>query len=271
MLVLVAALNVDAESLPYYTPPADSLLPSWSYYRTGASSIVRESGERVLLEDDEVSARNLKTATSLIVLINSSHHAIWDAIRRLVEQKFGIKEQYDNGAGAIPGPITSRPPYIGTEALAGTPWPEIGSGLEYFGVDPSLPKPQEYELRSGFYNQIESIQGFSELRLRVVDGTSLFGKEGTILELRRRDYCREWALGGRSVHIAIPLPYKEKRAFTVITDTEVKLIEALKSVIPGLTIRYFASGRVNIDFSKIKDAAREMAKDRQLEKSETAP
>lgn len=262
MLVLVAALNVDAESLSYYTPPADSLLPSWSYYRTGASSIIHEKGEKLLLADDDMSARHLNTATSLIVLINSSHHTIWDAIRRLVEQKFGIKEQYDNVAGTIPEPITSRPPYVGTEALTVTPWPEIGPGLEYFGIDPSLPKPQEYELRSGFYNQIESIKGFSELRLRAIDGTGLFGKEGTILEIRRRDYCREWALGGRSVHIAIPLPYKENRAFTVITDAEVTLIETLKSLIPGLTIRYFVSGSGHIDFSKIKDAAKEMGERR---------
>ena len=68
--------------------------------------------------------------------------------------------------------------------------------------------------------------------------------------------------GGSSVHIPIPLPYKENRAFTLITDTEVKLIEALKSLIPGLTIRYFVSGSGNIDLRNIKDAAREMGDNR---------
>lgn len=64
------------------------------------------------------------------------------------------------------------------------------------------------------------------------------------------------------MHIAIPLPYKENRAFTVITDTEVKLIEELKSLIPGLTIRYFVFGSRNVEYSRIKEAAREMGESR---------
>ena len=65
MLVLVAALNVDAESLSYYSPPADSLLPSWSYYRTGTSSIIHEKGESLLLADDDISARHLFSHSTL--------------------------------------------------------------------------------------------------------------------------------------------------------------------------------------------------------------
>ncbi|HWR82921.1 MAG TPA: hypothetical protein VN285_06445 [Candidatus Deferrimicrobium sp.] len=43
------------------------------------------------------------------------------------------------------------------------------------------------------------------------------------------------------LHHSIPIPlwYKERHVFTVVTDTEVALIEKLKRQIHGLVIHYF--------------------------------
>jgi len=228
-MVLMAVLNVDAESLPYFDP-LSSWWPSWSY---GDGTISREQNEKLVLIFPQSPGN---TAESVIALVNQPIKHVWKDVRALVAESIGILVEYHAAKGPIPEPKRRRPPYVGEEY---GPWPEVGKGLSYLGMYLSFPTPEEHELTSLPYNQIGSIKGFSELRIRVIEGTGLLDKEVTIIEMRRRDYSREWARIGASVHLAIPLPYKEDRAFTVVTDTEVRLIEQLKSRSSGLAIRYF--------------------------------
>lgn len=242
VVLAAAVLNVDAESLQFKDPPSTSWWPS--HYSYG-SAIVRGQNEKVLLWETETT-RGVLEATSLLTVVNHPHTEVWKALRELVAEKIGIRNEYDSAAGRIPKPESHRLPYIGAEVGW---WPEVGPGLSHLGKGLSFPVPREYELTSQPYNQLESIKGFSEVRIRVVEGKGLLGNDVTIIELRRRDYCNEWAMLGRSAHIAIPLPYKEDRAFTLVTTTEVKLFEALKTRIPALVIRYFVPSPTSIEFS----------------------
>ena len=232
-LVLAGAiLGVDAQSLRYYDPPS---LPWWpSYSPTYASSIVRTKEEKVLLEDSDTT-KYVLGATSLVALVNLPYHQVQQAIKEIIANSLGIRNEHDSTTGVIPKPEAERPPYLGAEI---EPWPEMGPGLSYLGKGLSFSEPLEYEITSRPYNQIESI-GFSELRIRIVEATGILGRQTTLIELRRRDYCREWAILGRSVHVAIPLPYKEHWSFTLMTETEVKLIEQMKKTFQDVSIRYF--------------------------------
>ncbi len=238
--------NIEAESLPYFDPPPAGR-PSWSYAFTGAGSIPRELNEKLLLFKGE---SHSVTADSLIALVNQEYSLILQELRGLVAETLGIAEEYDTAKESIPEPKSERPPYIGYEY---PPWPPLGEGLAFIRKDSQSSPPPEYELTSQPYNKLESINGFSEVRIRVSDGRQLVGRAVTILQIRRRDYSREWA---RVWHLAIPLPYKEDRAFTVVTNTEVALIEKLKKRVPGLAVRYFvpASGYIEID----KEAAKSL-------------
>jgi hypothetical protein len=48
VLLAMTIMNVDAESLPYYDPPP-SWIPSYSYAFKGASSILREKKEILMI------------------------------------------------------------------------------------------------------------------------------------------------------------------------------------------------------------------------------
>ena len=111
--------------------------------------------------------------------------------------------------------------------------------------------PKEYQLTSKPYNRLEDIAGYSEVRIRVTDGKELLGKRATVLQVRRRDYSKERARLHHS--IPIPLPYKESLTFSIVTNTEVAMIEAVPRQLPGLVVRYFVSNIRMGDKSYLED------------------
>jgi hypothetical protein len=229
--VLVAAvLNVDATALPYFDPQGDERT-SYAYALKGAGSIPRELNEKVLLQDQSAPL----SATSLVVLVSKEYSVVLKKIQALLAEKMGIAEEHDNQSGVIPKPKDKHPPYVGAEW---PPWPPLGEGLASFrdSVE-SVGHPKEYQLTSKLQERLTAISGFSEVRIRVTDGRGLLNRDVTILQIRRRDYSREW---DRSHIAGIPLG-KGKKAFTLVTDSEVALIESLKELIPGLAVRYFVS------------------------------
>jgi hypothetical protein len=170
-----------------------------------------------------------------VVLVSKDYSVVLEKLHALVAEKMGIAEEHDNKSGAIPKPKDNRPPYLGNEW---PPWPPLGEGLASFGGrGESIGHPREYQLTSKLKERLAAISGFSEVRIRVTDGRGLLNRDVTILQIRRRDYSREW---DRSHIAGIPLG-KEKRAFTLVTNSEVALIESLKELIPGLAVRYFVS------------------------------
>lgn len=228
MIFLSAVLNVDATSLPYFDPSQSTSLAA---LRRGSGSIPGKVGEKLLLVE-EGSAIGCST---LIVLVNKEFALVQRDIHGVVEQRSGIAEEHENLAGPIPPPPEERPPYAGRDDYP--PWPELGEALAVLTGTKSSSPIREYEVLSQAYNRMESGKAFSEVRIRVSDGRQLFGKAVSILQLKRRDYSREWA---RFHHaLPFPLPYKEDLAFTVVTSTEVDLVEQLKKRNPGLALRYF--------------------------------
>lgn len=246
MLLLLlpgALLNVDATQLSYFDPQGSDRT-DLSYRRHGAGSIPRELGEKLLTQETHALG-----ADSLIVIANQEYSILQRHLRALLEERWGIAEEYDSAAGAIPKPKEERSPYLGVEYPA---WPPLGEGLSVFNdIAKQDGSPREYQLTSKPYNRLESFEGYSEVRIRITDGKSLLGKDVTIFQVRRRDYSKERARLHHS--IPIPLPYKEYLAFTVVTDTEVALIEQLKQRIPGLVVRYFVPGNRMREKSYLED------------------
>lgn len=236
-IVLVGAtvLNVDSTELFYYNPPASDR-QDLQYRMRGAGSIPRELGEKLLTSDE---GKQLG-ADSLVVVVNEGFSIVRRHLRELVAQTHGIAEENDNLGGTIPPPKEHNPDYRGggpSEEEAPF-WPPLGDGLVAFSYPGRPVSPtREYQLTSKAYNRLESVEGYSEVRIRISDGTALLGKKATVLQLRRRDYSKE---RGRLGHTPFPLPFiKDQKRFLLVTDTEVALVEQLKQRIPGTVARYF--------------------------------
>ena len=237
-MLLVAALlfaagaplvSFDATELHYFDPQGSDRTPL-SYLSHGSGSIPLELGEKLLTKETHALG-----ADSLVVVVNQEYSSIREQIRALVADRYGIANEHDNEAGPIPRPREEQFPYQGIEYPL---WPPLGDGLAAFNdLAKPVSLPKEYELTSWPYNRIESVEGYSQLRIRVTDGNGLLGKRVTIFQIRRRDYSKERA---RLHHaLPIPLPYREYVAFTVVTDTEVSIVENLKLRAPGVIVRYW--------------------------------
>jgi hypothetical protein len=181
-----------------------------------------------------------------------------EQIKALIARKYGIAKEHDSGDGPFPKPRLNeeRPPYQGVDY---PPWPPLGEGLDIFShTVKNQELPKEYELTSRHYNHVESLDGYSELRIRITDGQELLGKKVTILQVRRRDHSKERA---RLNHAwPIPLPYKEYLAFTVVTDTEVKIIESLKLSASEIVAQYLVLTKLIWEPSQLEDLLAEMRK-----------
>ncbi|MET0515067.1 MAG: hypothetical protein ABW047_07045 [Nitrospiraceae bacterium] len=187
-------------------------------------------GEKVLTQETHALG-----ADDLVVLVNQEYETVREMLRSSILKHVGIEEEIDNGRGPIPKPSEERFPYRGIEYPA---WPPLGEGLSVFNDrDKQATSPKEYQLTSKPYNRLEDIAGYSEVRIRVTDGKELLGKRATVLQVRRRDYSKERARLHHS--IPIPLPYKESLTFSIVTNTEVAMIEAVPRQLPGLVVRYF--------------------------------
>lgn len=235
ILFAVTVMNAEADSLPYYDPPPP-WWPSYSYAFKGASSILREQGEKLLLMSSEPPAYRTPSA---IVLVDGKYGKVRDALRGLVKDQWGILEEQDN----VSGPIAKPSPQIIRDDLY---WPILGEGLAHLSENGPPQAAQEYQLTSQQYNKVASINGHSQVVIRVSDGAPLFGSDVTILQISRSDRSSEWARS--SFHGIFPLPYKEDRAsLGVVTSTEIALIEDMKRYMPGLVIRYFVTYSIGSD------------------------
>ena len=225
--------NVDVTGLPYFDPPARDR-SEFAYRRRGGGSIPRKFREKILLEEDKRYA-----ADTLIVLVNRDFTVVQESLRSLIRTKMGIAEEDDNSTLPLPKdpePQTREEDY---RTNWGQSWPPLGSGFSAFESVHLAQPPREYRVKTRSYNELKSVQGRSELRIEVADGSVLLERDVTVLQLRRRDYSREWA---RDAHVfggAIAFPWKEDEKFFLITSTEVDLMQKLRALLPGSNFRYF--------------------------------
>jgi hypothetical protein len=238
MVLSTALMNVEADSLSYLDPPSP-WWPSYSYAFSGGNSILREQGERLLLRETEPLGYR---TYAVIALVNAEYERVRDMLRRLVTEKWGVIEEQYNAAG----PIQMGPPRMGPPAVnivnENLRWPILGEGLAHLAGQRSLKAVREYQLTSQPYNQIKSLNSFSQVVMRVSDGSTLFDHPVTILQVTRTDRSREWART-HDFHGIIPLPYKEEWwSVGIVTSTEITLIEEVKQHLPGASIRYFVGG-----------------------------
>lgn len=235
VLLSATIMNVGADSLPYYDPPPP-WWPSYSYAFKGASSILREQGETLLLMRAEPPPYR---TTHVIALVSKDYGPVREQLRKQVQERWGILEEHDNETTQISDPL----PQIIRDDLY---WPMLGERLSLLGEDSMPQKIREYQLTSQPYNKVSSIDGHSQAVIRVSDGKPLFDSDVTILQVTRSDRSREWARS--SFHGVVPLPYKEMRAsLGVVTSTEISLIEDLKQYLSGLVIRYFVTYSLRSD------------------------
>lgn len=225
--------NVDITGLPYFDPPAKDR-SELAYRWHGGGSIPRKLREKILLQEDKRYA-----ADTLIVLVNRDFTTVREALRGLIQTKMGIAEEDDNSTFPLPNDPEPQTVEEGYRTSWGQSWPPLGIGFSAFEDVHFVRSPREYRVMSRPYNELKSVQGRSELRIQAADGKELLEKYVTVLQLRRRDYSREWA---RDAHVfggAIAFPWKENEKFFLITSTEVDLMQKLYDLLPGSNFRYF--------------------------------
>jgi hypothetical protein len=221
-------LSYDAAELHYFDPQGSDRT-SLSYLSHGSGSIPLELGEKLLTKETHVLG-----ADSLIAVVNQEYDSARDQIRSACIRKVWhcgarhstrANSKTEGRAASLSRPLVSLLATVGSRPCCFRRHRE------------SNQVPREYEVTSQPYNRIEELEGYSVLRIRIADGEGLFGKKVAVLQIRRHDYSKERA---RFHHVLpIPLPYKEYRAFTVVTNTEVDFVESLKQRASGVVVRYW--------------------------------
>ncbi len=227
ILLTTALLNVGTEEL-YYFNPSDSWVTVSESRALGVGSIPREFHEKLLSYKTDWGGR----VNTLIVLANKDYDTVCKYAREVLLAKVGLAAESSTKTGPISRLPKQYPEYLGVDL----DWPMLGEGLSHLApVSLKSPVP-ECQFVSDHYNRLESKGAFSQVRLRVSDANELLGKEVAILQISRLDFSREWAL----LHpFPFPLPYKENYMSVLVTNTEVALVEQLKTRITGLVLRYF--------------------------------
>ena len=88
--------------------------------------------------------------------------------------------------------------------------------------------------RSRPYNRSGS-KNDSNSQWRVIDCVPLFAKACSLVTVSRTDHSREWAW----MHPGIPLPFKIDIETKLVTDTEIRLVEAFQKSQRDLKARVF--------------------------------
>jgi len=223
-VIAVSLVNMNAAALVFLDPKADEKEAK----KHLGSSLVRHTGERVLMYQGR--EMNLP-AVSVLALARGPYKAWQGALRQALSQKFGIASEADVVAQAQ-GQAAAE------ETLRQYPYgPLLGEGFVGFqALGIRTQQPAEYRIHSARYNQVEAISGYSELEVRLADGRKLFGKDCTVIVLRRTDHSREWY---RHFQLGIPLPFKHDVAEDLVTSTEIDIVERLKREQGDGRVEYF--------------------------------
>lgn len=224
-LIIVSFLTMNAAALVYLDPKADEKEAK----KHLASSLVRHTGERVLMYEGR--EMNLP-AISVLALARGPYKEWSNALRKVLSQRFGIVSEGEAVARS------ARDPASADQMLHQYPdGPLLGEGFVGFqALGVRVEQPEEYRIHTARYNQIEAISGYSELEVRLTDGRKLFGKDSTVIVLRRTDHSREWY---RHFQLGIPLPFKHDVAEDLVTSTEIDIVDSVKHEQRDGRVEYF--------------------------------
>ncbi len=176
MVIAVSLLNMNAAALVFLDPKADEKEAK----KHLGSSLVRHTGEKVLMYQGQ--EMNLPVR-SVFALAQGSYEQWRSAFRNMLSQKFGIASENEVGTHALDQAAAE-------EVLRQFPYgPLLGEGFVGFQVlGIRIEHPAEYRIRTAQYNKLEAISGYSELEVRLANGKYLFGKDCSLIVLRRTDH-----------------------------------------------------------------------------------
>jgi hypothetical protein len=138
ILLSTAVMNVEVDALPYLAPPSP-WWPSYSYVLKGGDSILREQGEKLLMN---AALSEPHKIPSVIVLVNGEYEKVRDAVRGLVEARWGIVDEHEDATGHIRMTPATR------EILHLEIWPTLLEGLRGISGPASTTPAREYQLTS---------------------------------------------------------------------------------------------------------------------------
>lgn len=212
-IVLLAFLNLGAMSITYFDPKENE---EDFKKEIGGSAILLETGEKIVLYP-----QYRLRAISLVTLVGANYERTLKELRDIVSNKYGIAAQ---------GEFSEQQSDLKQSGsqIDEPKWPYgplLGKGfVEFRKIGVHIERPKEYWIKTKRYNEIEKLSGYSELELRMTNGKAFFGKECTLIAIRRTDHSREWM---RHFQLGIPLPFKWPVEEDVVTDSEVRLVEDL--------------------------------------------
>lgn len=184
-------------------------------------SIPIESGERVVMERQRVPAK------WVVAVLSMPYDLAKTRVHDLVKESFGIRKAHE---------ISASRSHFRSVDLHEPKEPLFGDGFSDFrAVQSGIRRTREYRIITNQYNRSEKYQGYSTSLWRIGDGNGLFGRPCAVLVIQRIDHSREWSRD----HTGLPWPFKVSGDETLVTDTEIALLERLRSDDKAVKTAYF--------------------------------
>lgn len=221
-LLLMTLLSFTSDSLNFVDPKDNEKRARRVW---GAQAIPLANGEKLLTFDPE-----FNRASQVVVLINAPYDSAKKRVHEFVAKRLGIatEGEFLNQNIGIFREGEPRSKGMFRKLLFGNGF------VDFENIGIRVRQPKEYQIKSNRYNHVESISGTSELRLRLADGRSLFGRPCALMVVYRVDRSRQY---GR--YYDIPLPLIVSVEDDLVTNTEIAFIEELASTISNVKPRYF--------------------------------
>ena len=187
-----------------------------------------------------------------VVFVSLSFEQTRLNLRKLIQKAFGVESEREITASVQSGRNVN--PGMPTEPLYGDGF------IDFKVIGVRMGEGREFRARSSPYNK-SGANNYSKSEWRVIDGSRLFTNICSLVVVSREDHSREWAW----MHPGIPLPFKTAVVTELVTDTEIRIIEALDQENRPAKIRYFVpytgyktNGVINM-MTAIRDFAEDMS------------
>lgn len=233
-LFVFSVVLMDANALEYLDPrdrPFD-------FKGMLNDSIPIESGERVVMERAHVPAK------WVVVVLSLPYERARKRVQDLVREAFGIHEMHE---------ISVKTGNFRAIDLHEPQEPLFGEGFSGFhAVVSGIKEAREFRIETDEYNRSTKHKGYSVSYWRIGDGEKLFGRPCALLVITRVDHSQEWARD----HTGLPWPFKVSGDEWLVTDSEIALVERLKTGDKSINLQYFVpypANKTNSVFQLMSD------------------
>ncbi|TAN61680.1 hypothetical protein EPN18_06210 [bacterium] len=185
-------------------------------------------------------------ATSVIFLLMSPYKQVVNELHDIIFGQIGANNVVEKRTNEVAGYSNGSEKYIAMVTVDLAKFKAYNINIEDF---------KESSFDSKKYNIINE-KTYSVLSLRIADGQDVFGVNCTLVYMHRLDYSRGWL---REFHTGIPIPIRGDGTSSVITNTEVNIIEQLKQKMSIKNSAYFFPNDERQSFS-VKDMMLEIRK-----------